>query len=71
VGPGAGKTAHYRVQPEKDSPLWKAHSQGIYWWTGTQPDASNAYRIAYNGYVAAFGLKGWGDYWSYRCVRRP
>lgn len=65
----ARKTAHYRVQPDKDSPLWKAHSQVIYWWTATRPDSGNAYRIAYNGYVAAFGLEGWGAYWSYRCVR--
>jgi hypothetical protein len=60
--------AHYRVQPDKDSPLWKVHSQVIYWWTNTEADPGKAYRIAYNGYVFPFGYKGWGDYWSYRCV---
>jgi hypothetical protein len=63
--------AHYRVQPGKDSPLWKVHSQVIYWWTDTQADGGMAYRIAYNGYVFPFDYRGWGDYWAYRCVCDP
>jgi hypothetical protein len=63
--------ASYRVQPDKDSPLWKAHSQVIYWWTDTQAGPGRAYRIAYNGYVFPFAYKGWGDYWAYRCVCEP
>jgi hypothetical protein len=61
--------AQYRVTPDKDSPLWKAHSQVIYWWTDTEVGTDRAYRIAYNGYVFAFSKRGWGDYWAYRCVR--
>ncbi|HXY13587.1 MAG TPA: hypothetical protein VEI26_03700 [Terriglobales bacterium] len=63
--------ANYRVQPDKDSPLWRVHSQVIYWWTDTQADSGKAYRIAYNGYVFPFDYKGWGDYWAYRCVCEP
>jgi len=63
--------ANYRMQPVKDSPLWKVHSQVIYWWTDTQADSDKAYRIAYNGYVFPFAQKGWGDYWAYRCVCEP
>lgn len=61
-------TAKYRSWPDKDSPLWKPHSQVIYWWTDTQVDEKRAYRIAYNGQVYAFPKKGWGNYWAYRCV---
>jgi len=65
------RRANYRVQPDKDSPLWKVHSQVIYWWTDTQADPGKAYRIAYNGYVLPVAYKGWGDYLAYRCVCEP
>jgi hypothetical protein len=65
------RRAQYRVTPDKDSPLWKVHSQVIYWWTGSEVGADKAYRIAYNGYVIAFAKRGWGDYWAYRCVCEP
>jgi hypothetical protein len=61
-------TAKYGTWPDKDSPLWKPHSQVIYWWTSTEVDEKKAYRIAYNGQVYAFPKKGWGGYWAYRCV---
>jgi len=63
--------ARYEVMPDKDSPLWNAHSQVIYWWTGTEAGSNKAYRIAYNGYVLAVDKRGWGDYWAFRCVREP
>ncbi len=65
------RSASYRVMPDKDSPLWNAHSQVIYWWTGTEAGNGKAYRIAYNGYVSPLDKRGWGDYWSFRCVREP
>jgi len=65
------RQAHYQVMPDKDSPLWKAHSQVIYWWTATELGSNEAYRIAYNGYVFALDKRGWGDYWAFRCVREP
>lgn len=61
--------AQYRVTPDKDSPLWKVHSQVIYWWTDTQVAEKKAYRIAYNGAVFPFEYRGWGNYWAYRCVQ--
>lgn len=61
----------YTGAPDKDSPLWKVHSQVIYWWTDTEADEGEAYRIAYNGTVFPFRYQGWGNYWSYRCVRTP
>jgi len=67
----ANHAAHYRVMPDKDSPLWNVHSQVIYWWTGTENGPDKAYRIAYNGYISLLPKQGWGDYWSYRCVREP
>jgi len=67
----ANRSAHYRIMPDKDSPLWKAHSQVIYWWTDTEVGEDKAYRIAYNGYVLAVPKRGWGDYWAYRCVCEP
>jgi hypothetical protein len=67
----ASQRASYRVTPDKDSPLWNAHSQVIYWWTGTELGQNEAYRIAYNGYVVALGKRGWADDWSYRCVCEP
>jgi hypothetical protein len=43
--------ATYRVMPDKESPLWDTHSQGIYWWTATEVDAEQAYMVVYNGQV--------------------
>ncbi len=63
--------ARYRVTPNKDSPLWNPHSPVIYWWTSSEFGRNKAFRIAYNGNVAAFVKRGWGNYWAYRCVSEP
>jgi hypothetical protein len=63
-----GREARYTTWPDKDSPLWNAHSPVIYWWTDTEAQGDRAYRIAYNGMVRAFQKRGWGNYWAYRCV---
>ena len=65
------KSAEYRVWPDKESPLWRRYSRVIYWWTSTEDGSGRAYRIAYNGFVAPFEKKGWGDYWAFRCVCSP
>jgi hypothetical protein len=65
------KQASYRTLPEKESPLWKRYSQIIYWWTATENGSDERFRIAYNGYVMSASPRGWGDYWSYRCVCEP
>jgi hypothetical protein len=69
----AAHTAHYRVMPDKEPPLWNPYSQVIYWWTAdeSETDPANAYRVVYNGQVHALP-KNWGpDYMACRCVRRP
>lgn len=63
--------AHYRTMPDKDSPLWKVHSQVIYWWTSTDEDASRAYYITNNGYVQLVPKKIRPGYLAYRCVTEP
>jgi len=47
----AVKQATYRVQPEKETPLWDPHSMVIYWWTAESESATQAYMVAYNGGV--------------------
>jgi len=67
----ARNRAHYRTVPDKDSPLWRVHSQVIYWWTSNEKDESHAYYITYNGYIqlAAKGTKA--NYLAFRCVWEP
>ncbi|MGA2570250.1 MAG: hypothetical protein ABSF23_06990 [Terracidiphilus sp.] len=63
--------AHYRVTPDKDSPLWKVHSQIIYWWTATDADQADAYYITNNGFVQPLSKRGRFGYLAYRCVTDP
>jgi hypothetical protein len=51
VWTGAAKTASYKKQPDKESPLWNAYSKVIYWWTADEVDARRAYIVVYNGTV--------------------
>jgi hypothetical protein len=32
---------------------------------------TRAYRITYNGYVHSFDKRGWGNYWTFRCICSP
>ena len=43
--------AHFRVQPDKESPLWDTYSGVIYWWTASEIDSAQAWQVVYNGYV--------------------
>jgi hypothetical protein len=63
--------AQYRTTPDKDSPLWKVHSQVIYWWTGTEIDGNRAYYISNNGYVISVPKKIAPGYLAFRCVCEP
>ena len=63
--------ARYRVTPEKDSPLWKVHSQVIYWWTDTEADENHAYYISYNGYVLLAPKRLAAGDLAFRCVCEP
>ena len=63
--------ATYRTTPDKESPLWNAHSQVIYWWTATEVNEEHAYIIVYDGQVWP-RTKDFGPaYLGFRCVREP
>jgi hypothetical protein len=59
------------MMPDKDSPLWKVHSQVIYWWTSTEADAKRAYYISNNGGVLEVPKRLGVGYLAYRCVTTP
>ena len=63
--------ATYETQPDKESPLWKVHSQVIYWWTATEVDEDHAYIIVYNGTVWPRSKSFGPAYLGFRCVRQP
>ncbi len=67
------KTARttYETTPDKESPLWDAHSQVIYWWTATEIDEEHAYIIVYDGKVWPRAKRFSADYLGFRCVRQP
>jgi hypothetical protein len=61
--------ATYRITPDKESPLWNPYSRIIYWWTGTDAGAGDAYRIVYNGQVYATPKTARWGYLAFRAVR--
>jgi hypothetical protein len=63
--------AQYQTMPDKDSPLWKVHSQVIYWWTSTEVDPVRADYITNNGYVLVTPKRIRPGYLAYRCVTTP
>ena len=63
--------AAFQVKPDKDSPLWRVHSKVIYWWTGTETDASRAYYVSNNGYAYSVPKTIRPGYLGFRCVRTP
>lgn len=67
----ARQHAQYQTMPDKDSPLWKVHSQVIYWWTSTEADARRAYYISNNGGVLEVPKRLGVGYLAYRCVTTP
>lgn len=66
----AGK-AYYATTPDKESPLWDAHSKIIYWWTSTSIDDKRAWRVVYNGSVYSTPKSAAWGYLGYRCVTEP
>ncbi len=58
----------YRVQPNKDTPLWSRYSAAIYRWTATEANASRAYRFIWAGFVNPLPKK---TRIHYRCVAAP
>jgi len=63
--------AEFQHTPDKDSPLWKVHSQVIYWWTSSELDQEHAYYVTSNGYVHTVPKRIKPGYLAYRCVAEP
>ncbi len=61
--------ATYKTTPDKESPLWNAHSQVIYWWTATEVDEEHAYIIVYDGRVWPRAKQLSLAYLGFRCVK--
>jgi hypothetical protein len=43
--------ASYRIQPDKEPPLWDPFTETIYWWTATRDGEESAFIIVYDGNV--------------------
>lgn len=67
----AAGQAHYRVRPDKESPLWRVYAETIYWWTATQASPGKAYRVVYNGSVYAMPKDQRYGTIGFRAVREP
>ena len=63
------KTASYREQPNKESPLWNIYSKVIYWWTADEVNEREAYIIVYNGGVYPRQKKFGPAYLTFRAVK--
>lgn len=59
----------YKLQPDKESPLWNIHLKTIYWWTSTEVNDSKAYIIVYNGGVWSRNKILKADYLNFRAVK--
>jgi len=61
--------AWFFTTPDKESPLWNAHSQVIYWWTATEVDEEHAYIIVYDGKVWRRAKQFNLAYLGFRCIK--
>jgi hypothetical protein len=63
------KRAYYKIQPDKESPLWNVHLKTIYWWTSTEADESKAYIVVYDGGIWPRTKTLKADYLNFRAVK--
>jgi hypothetical protein len=65
--------ASYEKTPDKETPLWRLHSDVIYLWTGTEAsgDPERAHIVVYDGGVWTRKKKSRYGYLSFRAVRDP
>ena len=63
--------ATYVTKPDKESPLWNAHSVIIYWWTSSEESRERAYSIDFKGNVYARDKKSTLGSQGFRAVRDP
>ena len=62
-------SAHYRLRPDKESPLWDTSSPVTYYWTGTERDDTRAYWVVYHGGVFVKPKKSNPGNVGFRAVR--
>jgi hypothetical protein len=63
------KKASYKIEPDKESPLWNVHLKTIYWWTATEVNADNAYIVVYDGGIWPRIKKLKAGYLNFRAVK--
>lgn len=61
--------AAYAMTPDKETPLWDPNSQVIYYWTGSEASAKEAYIIVYHGGVFTRHKDRNYGYLSFRAVK--
>jgi hypothetical protein len=61
--------ATYRVQPDKEAPLWHPFSAVVYYWTADASTLDRAYYVSFEGGVYARPKTMRALYHGYRCVR--
>lgn len=61
--------ASYRRTPDKESPLWDAHSKVIYWWTATERSEDEAFVVVYDGQAWPRRKDARWGYLGFRAVR--
>ncbi|MCF6240493.1 MAG: hypothetical protein L3J74_04005 [Bacteroidales bacterium] len=59
----------YKIEPDKETPLWNPNTKVIYWWTSTELDSNHAYIIVYNGNVWVRDKKNSPNYLGFRAVK--
>lgn len=60
---------HYRMPPDKESPLWDTRSEVTYYWTSTEKDSDRAYWVVYHGGVFAKPKRNAPGNAGFRAVR--
>jgi hypothetical protein len=61
--------AEYKINPDKETPLWNPNSQVIYYWTNEAKNEKYAYLVAYNGFILSRAKASGAYYQGYRCVK--
>jgi uncharacterized Ntn-hydrolase superfamily protein len=69
VWDSVARKAYYDRTPDKESPLWDIYSPVVYWWTSTEVDSGEAYRVVYNGMVFPTNKKSTERALAFRAVR--
>ncbi|MBW2975117.1 DUF1566 domain-containing protein [Candidatus Woesearchaeota archaeon] len=59
----------YRIQPDKETPLWDPNSKIIYYWTSEEKDKNYSFMVSYNGQLLWRSKTSGAGYHGYRCVK--